>query len=273
MIDLDQKEKSLKHISSDMKRDWDNRAVENAKWFINTFKLQQSDEEFYATGGLDIERFVLNDPMLIGRRDLKSLRLFEIGCGIGRMTKHLAEIYGEVHGVDVSGEMINLARTRFQEIDNVFFYETNGLDFSPLPDNYFDIIFSAYVFQHTPSVDVIHSNIRDACRLLKPGGIFKFQTSGVTSPDFEAMPKDTWMGTSFSESEIRRAARENRAQLISITGIGEQYCWTLLRKPLASDARPSITRPEIESFGRSDALEDKAIPIMGHEAYCFRIRS
>jgi SAM-dependent methyltransferase len=265
MTDIDQKSKSLGGCASDMKRDWDDRAKENAKWFINTYKLQQSDEEFYATGRLDIERFVLNDPMLTRWRDLKSLRLLEIGCGIGRMTKHLAQIYGEVHGVDVSAEMISLACARFRDADNVFFYETNGLDFSALPDDYFDIIFSAYVFQHAPSVDVIHANIRDACRALKPGGVFKFQTSGITTPAFEAIPKDTWTGTSFAEAEIRRAARENGARLVSMTGLGAQYCWTILRKPLtpAPNARPPATRPEIESYGRFDAPEIKAVPIKG----------
>src|SRR5262249_28617894 len=248
MTDTDQKAKSLEGFASDMKRDWDDRAKENAKWFINTFKLQQSDEEFYATGMVDIERFVLNDPMLTRGRDLKSVRVLEIGCGIGRMTKHLAEIFGEVHGVDVSAEMINLACARFQGVNNVFFYATSGLDFSALRDDYFDIIFSAYVFQHAPSVDVIHANIPDACRTLKPGGVCKSQTSGITTPVFEAIPKDTWTGPSFAEAEIRRAARENGARLVSITGLGAQYCWTTLRKPLtpAPGARRPAPRPVIK---------------------------
>src|SRR5215510_7760991 len=258
-----EKPKSLADFACDMKRDWDYRAKENAKWFINTFKLHQSDDEFYATGDPLIERFVLNDPILIEGRDLRSLRLLEIGCGIGRMTKRLAQIFGEVHGVDVSAEMINQACELFRGVKNVFFYETNGLDFSALPGNYFDIIFSVYVFQHVPSVDVIHSNIRDACRTLKPGGMFKFQACGITSPIYEAMPKDTWAGTSFSEADIRRAARENGAQLVSVTGLGAQYCWTILRKPSASvrNAGAPATRPRIELFGRSDAMQVKVIPI------------
>jgi 2-polyprenyl-3-methyl-5-hydroxy-6-metoxy-1,4-benzoquinol methylase len=258
-----EKPKSLADFACDMKRDWDYRANENAKWFINTFKLHQSDDEFYATGDPLIERFVLSDPILTEGRDLNSLRLLEIGCGIGRMTKRLAQVFGEVHAVDVSAEMINQACERFRGVKNAFFYETNGLDFSALPDNYFDVIFSVYVFQHVPSVDVIHSNIRDACRTLKPGGMFKFQACGITSPAYEAMPKDTWAGTSFGEADIRRAARESGAHLVSITGLGAQYCWTILRKPLASvrNADAPATRPKIELFGRSDTMRLKAIPI------------
>jgi SAM-dependent methyltransferase len=185
------------------------------------------------------------------------------------MTKHLAESFGEVHGTDVSAEMIERARLRFEGLGNAFFYETNGLDFSALPNDYFDIIFSVYVFQHVPTVDVIYSNIRAACRVLKPGGLFKFQTCGITAPDYEKMRKDTWTGASFTESDIRRAARENGVQLMSILGLGTQYCWTILRKHQVGKlpAPAQVTRPRIEFFGRSDAPQIKAIPTNGDFAY------
>ena len=67
---------------------------ENAKWYINTVKMDQSDDEFDATGRPEVQKFVLADPILTKDRDLKRLRLLEIGCGIGRMTKHLAEAFG-----------------------------------------------------------------------------------------------------------------------------------------------------------------------------------
>jgi len=34
------------------------------------------------------------------------MRVLEIGCGAGRLTRALAKLFGEVHGVDVSGEMV-----------------------------------------------------------------------------------------------------------------------------------------------------------------------
>ncbi len=80
-----------------MKRDWDWRARENAKWFINTFKLEQSDDEFYETGRRDFEGLILNELALLtgGGRDPRALRLLEIGCGIGRMTRHLADLFAK----------------------------------------------------------------------------------------------------------------------------------------------------------------------------------
>ena len=197
-------QQSLDKYATEMKRDWDRRACENAKWFINTFKLDQSDEEFYATGLRDFDGVIKSDlALLTGGRDPRSLRLLEIGCGIGRMTYHLAATFGEVHAVDVSAEMIRLATERFRDCRHVHFYETNGFDFTVFPDNHFDLIISAYVFQHVPAKEIVASNLRDAFRVLKPGGIFKFVTNGITDPDFESMPKDTWTGVTFSGDEVR----------------------------------------------------------------------
>ena len=218
----------LAHV---MKREWDDRAHQDARWFINTLRFQQTEEEFDRTGVVEVDRLVLSDLGLLTQyRDPKSLRLLEIGCGMGRMTKHLAKVFGEVVGTDVSGEIIRQANERLAGIDNIRLYETNGIDFAFLPDKSFDLILSAYVFQHVPSAEVIASNLREAWRLLKPGGVFKFQTSSITALDFEEIEKDTWVGASFREGEIRRFARECVGQLICIYGGGTQYCWTTVRK-------------------------------------------
>src|SRR5262245_10160578 len=95
----------LQDFAQAMKRDWDERALKDAKWFINSLRIGQSEEEFDQSGVVEIERLVLADlPLLAQGRDPGSLRVLEIGCGAGRMTKHLAAVFGEVAGVDVSGE-------------------------------------------------------------------------------------------------------------------------------------------------------------------------
>ena len=40
------------------------------------------------------------------------MRVLEIGCGAGRLTRALANFFGEVHAVDISGEMVAQARKR-----------------------------------------------------------------------------------------------------------------------------------------------------------------
>jgi ubiquinone/menaquinone biosynthesis C-methylase UbiE len=260
-------EQNLKEFANAMKRDWDSRARENAKWFINTAKLLQSDDEFYDTGRVEVEKWLAGDLLLLTQgRDPTSLRLLEIGCGIGRMTKHLSRTFGEVCGIDVSGEMIRLGRDRLQSLSNVRLYETSGLDFAQFSDEYFDVIVSAYVFQHVPTPEVIRSNIKDAYRVLNPGGVLRFQVNSVSNPEFDLIQKDTWTGATFTEKDIRTVSDEIGAQLISISGVGTQYCWAAIRKRLQGTnlKRP---HPRIEAFGRGDDLSQKAVPIAGDHSH------
>lgn len=255
-------------FSRTMKQAWDERAREDARWYINTVKRAQTDEEFAASARPDVEKFIFADPIFIAGGELQQLRLLEIGCGLGRMTQHLAPAFAEVHATDVSGEMINQARARLGDFANVHLHETNGCDFALLPGAYFDRIFSVYVFQHVPDVEVVRSNIRDAGRTLKPGGLFKFQTCAVTAPEYAAMPKDTWTGASFPESEIRRIARDTGLKLVSILGNGTQYCWTILRKPRGTEQQALATAtPRIAFWSRADNPQVKQIPANGDYAY------
>jgi ubiquinone/menaquinone biosynthesis C-methylase UbiE len=264
-------QQELQEFAFLMKHDWDDRARQDAKWFINTLRFQQTEEEFDQTGAFEVERLVKADlPLLVKGRDPKSLRVLEIGCGAGRMTKHLANLFGEVVGVDVSGEMIGQARERLRDTVNVQLHETSGVDFAALPDGHFDLILSAYVFQHVPSAAVIRSNLEDAWRVLKPNGMFRFQTNAITAYDFDEIEKDTWTGASFPESDLRDFAAEKDAQLISITGAETQYCWTTLRKRMRdTNTKPQYTTAPlvIADFGRADDFNIKQIPTFGERAY------
>lgn len=258
-------------IADVMKRDWDERARQDARWFINSLRVRQSDEEFDGTGRIEVERLVLADlDLLTCRRDPRTLSLLEIGCGAGRMTRHLAGIFGHVAGVDVSGEMIRQAGERLAGVENVRLIETSGVDFKQFPNESFDLIISAYVFQHVPSVDVIDSNLRDAWRVLKPGGMLRFQTNAISRLEFERIEKDTWTGAAYTEAAIRRFARERSAQLISIFGADTQYCWTTIKKrqfalaALAGDEEDR--RPSIVFFGHTYDAERKDVPLTGDQA-------
>jgi ubiquinone/menaquinone biosynthesis C-methylase UbiE len=123
------------------------------------------------------------------------LRFLEIGCGIGRMTRHLAAIFGEVHSTDVSGEMISRARVRLADLPNVHLYETSGADVGPHPDDCFDIVYSIFVFQHVPTKEAIRSTL-DRC-LARPqawrAASFPDQW-GDGSDSFSSRQKNTWVG-------------------------------------------------------------------------------
>ena len=254
---LQPESESLTPFADVMKRDWDQRARENARWYINTLRLDQSEEEFDRSGERDVAGLIGSDlPLLCDWRASTDLRLLEIGCGIGRMSRHLAPLFQEVTSIDVSGEMIRQAKTRLADIPNLHFHETSGIDLALFPDESFDVVFCAYVFQHVPSAEAIEANLREAFRVLRPRGVFKFITNGVhlaPSSPAEDPGRDTWSGAPFPEEQVRRVAISLGAQVLGVIGDGTQYCWSLLRKRAFHQVEPGLI-PRVRSVGRADDL-------------------
>ena len=86
-----------------MRRDWDRRAKENARYYVDTSRKDWSDDEFFASGELAISQDILTDTTNICQgKDPAAMRVLEIGCGAGRLTRALSKVFGEVHAVDVS---------------------------------------------------------------------------------------------------------------------------------------------------------------------------
>ena len=59
-------------------------------------------------------------------------------------------------------------------------YQNNGCDLSVVPPLEFDFAYSAIVFQHIPSREIIENYVREVHRLLRPGALFKFGVQGDT---------------------------------------------------------------------------------------------
>jgi ubiquinone/menaquinone biosynthesis C-methylase UbiE len=215
----------------EMKSAWNERARENAMHYIASGKEQWEEDEFSASGLTNVRQYVMDDADLIcGGRDPKSMRALEIGCGIGRMSEHLAGFFGSVTGVDVAGEMIRGARARLGHLPNATFVETDGASL-PFDDASFDFVFSFIVFQHVPTKEAVIGTVRDAYRVLAPGGLFKFQVQGSQNPHYVAAPKDTWHGVTFSEAEMAALAAELGFQPLKSEGADSQYYWHWWRKP------------------------------------------
>ncbi len=141
-------------------------------WAVATWRDKQKDggapwtnEEFWALGRSDWQDF---------RRQweqygLNTQSCLEIGCGAGRLTRHLARAFDLVHAVDVSDEMIRCAETAVAENTNVKFFLIDGLHL-PQADSSVKAIFSTHVLQHLDSVEVGLLYFREFFRVLEVGG-------------------------------------------------------------------------------------------------------
>src|ERR1039457_548258 len=218
-----------------MRRDWDQRARENPRFYVVTGQDRWSDEEFYESGHVTLEQEVLNNLSNICQgRDPKDMRVLEIGCGAGRVTRALAGLFGQVYAVDISRHMVRQARRSVEGFLNVRVFRNNGMDLRAGREHWWnrfglgarlqvDFVFSCIVFQHIPSREIIENYVREVNRLLRPGALFKFQVQG--SSRVEAKAEDSWVGVPFTEREAREMAERCGFEMRYDTGAGGQYYW------------------------------------------------
>jgi ubiquinone/menaquinone biosynthesis C-methylase UbiE len=218
-------------ILKKMRSDWNDRAKENAQYYVQNEKKKWDQRDFFRSGEINVANEVMTDMVAIcgGQRSPLDLRMLEIGCGVGRMTRMLARIFGHVTGVDISEEMVRQARENTADLNNVDLLVGDGCTLTGLPDANYDFAFSFIVFQHIPAYSVIASYCREVYRVLKPRGLFKFQVQGHTGLTRNEM--DTWVGYPVSTSDAAKLAQESGFALERHEGAGTQWYWLWFRKP------------------------------------------
>jgi ubiquinone/menaquinone biosynthesis C-methylase UbiE len=138
---------------------------------IQAIADQETVTSFEVSGKTDAEALV---AMLPDRHAV----VLEIGCGTGRVLQHLSGFYREVHGIDISSEMVKQGELRLGHLPNVHFHHGNGYDLEPFADDSFDLVYSSFVFQHTPKTTA-YNYLLETGRVLRPGGLFRFQVPNL----------------------------------------------------------------------------------------------
>lgn len=215
-------------VQERMRDDWNRRAREDANYYVAFERRQQDEAGFVASAGKVVEKVENDLRRLPPTANTRTWRALEIGCGPGRLMKPLSGRFGEIHGVDVADEMIALARQRLADVPHAHLHVTAGAGLPQFADESFDFVYSYAVFQHIPDRDAILAYMREICRVLKPGGIFRGQFNGL--PVSGAEKYNTWAGCRFTTAEIRAFTRENRLGLLDLSGADTQYLWTTWRK-------------------------------------------
>lgn len=110
----------------------------------------------------------------IGRSPAEFRCCAEYGCGVGRITTHLARHFPLVQALDISRPHLELARqtlARFGQT-NLEFHQVTAEDLHPAQG--FDLWFTRIVLQHNPP-PIIMAILDKVFGLLAPGGVAVFQ--------------------------------------------------------------------------------------------------
>ncbi|MGH2785982.1 MAG: class I SAM-dependent methyltransferase [Actinomycetota bacterium] len=160
------------NVKDSMRTYWDEAARTNATWYVDTsLSFDAPDlERFFETGRTVAKAAIEEASVQPAGRALA----VEIGSGLGRICKALAERFDRVIGLDISPEMVKRARELVPD-EKITFEVSSGTDLRPLADGTADLVLTFTVLQHIPDVAVIEGYVREAGRVLKPGGVFVFQ--------------------------------------------------------------------------------------------------
>jgi SAM-dependent methyltransferase len=205
-----------------MRADWNQRAGEDANYYVAFGRREQDEQEFFATGDGLVKQLTAELKRFSGRD-----AALEIGCGPGRLMRPMSGYFGEIHGVDISDEMVRLAEERLRGTPNAHPHHNSGSDLKMFADGSFDFVYSYAVFQHIPSREVVFDYLREARRVLKPEGVLRCQLNGLPK---DARRYDTWSGVRIAPEELAALTRENDLQLLALEQPGTQYMWMTCRK-------------------------------------------
>jgi SAM-dependent methyltransferase len=100
--------------------------------------------------------------------------VLDIGCGIGRFERALADRVAMITGVDISPRMLEAARQRCARLANVRLIETSGRDLAPLAAGSFDAVLAidAMPYVWRAGAALVAAHFAEVARVLRADGDF-----------------------------------------------------------------------------------------------------
>ena len=153
-------------------RDWDDLAQVDPLWAVLSVDGKRNrrwdPDEFFATGEAEVEQILATATEL--GRPARRRRALDFGCGVGRLTRALAQRFDETVGVDVSERMLEQARRLNADAPNITFATAEEPPAGP-----FDLVVANLVLQHLPSQARARVHIKRLVEAANPDGLVVFQ--------------------------------------------------------------------------------------------------
>ncbi len=146
--------------------------------------------------------------------DLGDRSVLDLGCGAGQLTVDLVKGGANVTGIDVSAQMIDIARSRLD--DTAEFFVGDVAQPLPFESESFDLVVASLVMHYIEDWVPV---LREIKRVLKPGGSFVFSTHHPTM-DWLRITKDDY----FAKKQITETWNKG----------GREFDVTFWRRPLTA---------------------------------------
>ncbi|GAB3742673.1 bifunctional 2-polyprenyl-6-hydroxyphenol methylase/3-demethylubiquinol 3-O-methyltransferase UbiG [Microlunatus parietis] len=129
--------------------------------------------------GMNPSRFGFMRRVIIDehRIDPVGLEVLDVGCGGGLLAEEFAALGCKVTGVDPSEPSLAAARRHAAASGYVIDYRSGTGERLPLPDAAFDVVYCCDVLEHVDDLDRV---IAETARVLRPGGLYLFDTINRT---------------------------------------------------------------------------------------------
>jgi len=121
----------------------------------------------YATSGVHSQGPDL-EALVAAASPRPGMRILDVGCGTGHTTMALAAGGAEVTGLDLTEEMLAVAREAAAGRDLTVRFELGWAEELPFPDASFDAVTSRVCAHHYRDAA---ASVREARRVLRPGGV------------------------------------------------------------------------------------------------------
>ncbi|MCG8669296.1 MAG: bifunctional 2-polyprenyl-6-hydroxyphenol methylase/3-demethylubiquinol 3-O-methyltransferase UbiG [Pseudomonadales bacterium] len=248
--------------------------INNALYEKEAQTWWQEGSQLSQLQALNTGRFGYLDKVLNALRiNYHDLKVLDIGCGGGFICEEFAKRSARTSGVDPSPATIVEASQHARKTGLDINYREGTGENLPFEDNSFDLISCCDVLEHVSDLEMV---IQETARVLKPGGIYFYDTINRTFlswllmikvvqdwPLTRRVPKNTHLWSMFIKpEELKSAMTKAELQLQHEIGLGIDIDWQGIPAAVAK----AFTKRELSAAlqpVQSGTIQSKQIIYMG----------